>query len=94
MVHGEWLMTGGVRVGDREIERVGGAETIKVDVRVIAATNRDLENLVELGHFRQDLYFRLNVVGIHLPRLIERRQDIPLLAYHCLEKCKRHSRSL
>jgi two-component system, NtrC family, response regulator HydG len=67
---------------NREFERVGGTRTIKVDVRVIAATNRDLEAAVHSGNFRQDLYFRLNVIGIVMPPLRERREDVPLLASH------------
>lgn len=63
-----------------EFERVGGTKTIKVDVRVIAATNRDLENEVEEGSFREDLYYRLNVMPIHVPALRERYEDIPNLA--------------
>lgn len=64
---------------EREFERVGGTETIKVDVRIIAATNRDLEEMVRAGFFRQDLYYRLNVVPIHVPPLRERSDDIPFL---------------
>jgi Nif-specific regulatory protein len=64
----------------REFERVGGQQTFKVDVRVIAATNRDLESLMEQGTFRQDLYYRLNVFPVHVPSLRERRMDVPLLA--------------
>ena len=65
---------------ERELERVGGNRTIKVDVRVIATTNRRLEESVERKEFRQDLFFRLNVVPIHVPPLRERRDDIPYLA--------------
>ncbi len=65
---------------ERELERVGGNRTIKVDVRVIATTNRDLQQSVEKKEFRQDLYFRLNVVPVHVPPLRERREDIPELA--------------
>jgi DNA-binding NtrC family response regulator len=69
---------------EREIERVGGHETIKVDVRVVAATNRDLEALSQKGDFRADLYDRLNVVPLALPALRARREDVPLLARHFL----------
>jgi len=71
---------------ERELERVGGQKTIKVDVRVVAATNRNLENLVEEGIFRGDLYYRLNVFPIYMPPLRERKTDILLLADHFLEK--------
>ncbi len=67
-------------LGERTIERVGGNSTIKVDVRVIAATNKDLAGMVADGKFREDLYFRLNVVSIHMPPLRERKEDIPTLA--------------
>jgi len=69
-----------------EFERVGGTETVKVNVRVIAATNKPLEELVRSGEFREDLYYRLNVFGIYLPPLRERRSDILLLANHFLER--------
>jgi DNA-binding NtrC family response regulator len=71
---------------ERRFERVGGAETIEVDVRVIAATNRSLQRLVKKGKFREDLYYRLNVVKIDLPPLRDRPEDIPLLASHFTEK--------
>ena len=69
---------------EREIERVGGNRTIKVDVRVLAATNQDLEAKAKRGEFREDLYYRLNVVGITLPSLRERPEDVPLLIEHFL----------
>jgi DNA-binding NtrC family response regulator len=71
---------------ERSFERVGGAETLSVDVRVIAATNRDLEKAVAEGHFRSDLYYRLNVLTIPLPPLRERREDIRSLAEHFLAR--------
>jgi len=71
---------------EKEFERVGGTATIKVDVRVIAATNRNLESLVEEEAFRQDLYYRLNVFPIHMPPLRERKTDVLLLADHFVEK--------
>lgn len=71
---------------EREFERVGGQETIKVDVRVIAATNRDLEEEVKKGTFREDLYYRLNVIHIHVPSLRERKEDIPLLISKFIEE--------
>jgi len=71
---------------DHEIKRVGGTENIKVDVRVIAATNQPLEPLIKKGTFREDLFYRLNVVSITLPPLRERKEDIPLLANHFLQK--------
>ncbi len=71
---------------DHCFERVGGERPIEADVRVLAATNRDLRRLVEAGRFRDDLYYRLNVISIHLPLLRERKEDIPLLAGHFLKK--------
>jgi DNA-binding NtrC family response regulator len=75
----------------REFERVGDSQTIKVDVRVIGATNSDLRRMVEEGTFREDLYYRLNVIPIRVPSLRERRADIPLLAQHFLDKLGRES---
>jgi len=78
---------------EREFERLGGAETIKVDVRIIAATSANLKELVDQNEFRSDLYYRLNVIPIHLPSLKERREDIPLLAKHFIEKYCQNSNS-
>ncbi len=77
---------------ERRFERVGGAESIEVDVRVIAATNRSLQKLVKQGTFREDLYYRLNVVKIDLPPLRERPEDIPLLTTHFIEKYAREEK--
>jgi two-component system, NtrC family, response regulator AtoC len=71
---------------EREFERVGDSHTIKVDVRVIAATNSDLTRLVAEGQFREDLFYRLNVIPVQLPPLRDRKEDIPLLVQHFLEK--------
>ncbi len=71
---------------ERDFYRVGGSRQIEVDVRVIAATNRDLEQDVKDGRFRDDLYYRLNVINIRIPPLRERREDIPLLAHHFVER--------
>lgn len=72
-----------------EIERIGGSRTIKVDARVIAATNRDLQKMVQDGEFRQDLFFRLNVFPIAIPPLRERREDIPLIVDYLIRKTAR-----
>jgi len=71
---------------EQEVERVGSTRRTKLDVRVISATNTDLEQKVRRGEFREDLYYRLNVIPIHLPPLRERREDIPLLARHFMRK--------
>jgi transcriptional regulator with GAF, ATPase, and Fis domain len=78
---------------EKEIERVGGTESISVDIRVIAATHRDLQSMIEQGTFRQDLYFRLQVFPISLPPLRERRGDIPALAHYFMRK-KSHEMTL
>jgi DNA-binding NtrC family response regulator len=71
---------------EKEFERVGGNRTFKVDVRIVAATHRDLKKKIEEGTFREDLYYRLNVIEIHIPPLREREGDIPLLAHHFLKR--------
>jgi len=77
---------------EKEIQRVGGEETLKVDVRIIAATNRDLESEVAEGRFREDLFYRLNVMPLHMPPLRERREDIPILTQHFLKTFARKNR--
>lgn len=82
-------------LAERKFERVGGEQTIEVDVRVIAATNRNLEEEIKKGKFREDLYFRLNVIHIHVPPLRERKDDLPLLMASFLEEFNReNSRSI
>jgi DNA-binding NtrC family response regulator len=71
---------------EREVQRLGGSETIKLDVRVVAATNCDLQERVDRGEFREDLYYRLNVVPLHMPALRSRRGDVPQLTRHFVEK--------
>ena len=73
-------------IQEREFMRLGGVETIKVDVRIIAATNVELRKMMDEGKFREDLFYRLHVITVQLPALRERREDIPLLAQHFLEK--------
>ncbi|MDQ7833419.1 MAG: sigma-54 dependent transcriptional regulator [Desulfovibrionaceae bacterium] len=78
---------------EKEFERVGGTKTMKVDVRIVAATNRDLEEEVRTGRFREDLFYRLNVIPLHLPPLRKRGEDILLLADHFLNRfCKQKQR--
>jgi transcriptional regulator with PAS, ATPase and Fis domain len=73
-------------IQEREFMRLGGVETIKVDVRIIAATNVDLRHMMDEGKFREDLYYRLHVITVQLPALRERKDDIPLLVQHFMEK--------
>lgn len=77
---------------EREFERLGGTQTLRVDIRLIAATNKDLEKEVREGRFREDLYYRLNVVPIFLPSLRERREDIPLLVNYFLDRASKENR--
>ncbi|PYV29265.1 MAG: Fis family transcriptional regulator [Acidobacteria bacterium] len=82
-------------IQEREFRRLGGLENIKVDVRIIAATNRDLQAAVEQGTFRDDLYYRLNVIVIKLPPLQERSEDVPLLADHFIKRyCEENEKEL
>jgi DNA-binding NtrC family response regulator len=73
-------------IQEKEVLRLGATEPVKVDVRFIAATNRDIKDAIKGGQFREDLFFRLNVVSLHIPPLSERRDDIPLLGYYFLKK--------
>ncbi|GBD95874.1 MAG TPA: sigma-54-dependent Fis family transcriptional regulator [Nitrospirae bacterium] len=77
---------------EKEFQRLGGKGKIKIDVRVLTATNRNLEEAVEKGEFRADLYYRLNVISIYVPSLNERKEDIPLLASHFLEEFSRKNK--
>ena len=82
-------------IQEKEFERVGGTRTIKVDVRIIAATNKDLEKEVEKGNFREDLFYRLNVVNISIPPLRQRKDDILLLANYFLKKfCTQNNKKI
>lgn len=74
---------------EKELQRIGGAELIKVNVRILAATNKNLQQEIKNGNFREDLYYRLNVVAIHIPPLRERKEDIPLLVDHFLHESNR-----
>ncbi|HET9480329.1 MAG TPA: sigma 54-interacting transcriptional regulator, partial [Candidatus Polarisedimenticolia bacterium] len=80
-------------IESREFERLGGKETVRVDIRLVTATNSDIMREVDEGRFRQDLFYRLNVVAIRLPPLRDRREDIPLLADHFLDRfCRENAR--
>ena len=79
-------------IQEREVQRVGSNQTISVDVRLIAATHRDLAAEVNAGRSRQDLYYRPNVVAIEVPSLRQRREDIPLLANHFLQRFAERNR--
>src|SRR5277367_2258544 len=82
-------------IQEREFMPLGSTETIKVDVRIVAATNADLRRLVEDGKFREDLYYRLNVINIVLPPLRDRKEDIPLLILHFFTKyCRENEKYL
>ena len=78
---------------ERELNRIGGSKPVKINIRLIAATNKNLEGLVKEGTFREDLYYRLNVIPIHLPALKERKEDLPELAEALSARiCARHNR--
>jgi DNA-binding NtrC family response regulator len=82
-------------IQEREFRRLGGLENCKIDVRIIAATNRDLQEAVAAGAFREDLYYRLNVIVVKLPPLTDRAEDVPLLAEHFIKKyCEENGRQL
>lgn len=78
-------------IQEREFERVGSSQTISVDVRLIATSNRNLKEYISAGRFREDLYFRLNVIPIHIPPLADRKEDIPLLVNHFIDKYNREN---
>jgi transcriptional regulator with PAS, ATPase and Fis domain len=77
---------------EKEFERIGGVKTLQVDVRIIAATNQDLQKAIEEKKFREDLFYRINVIPVHLPPLRERKVDIPILANHFLRKFNKSKR--
>jgi transcriptional regulator with PAS, ATPase and Fis domain len=82
-------------IQNKEITRVGGTKSAKVDVRIVAATNRNLKKMTEEGRFREDLYYRLNVINIHIPPLRDRNEDIPALIVHMLQKFnEQHHRAI
>jgi DNA-binding NtrC family response regulator len=82
-------------IQEKEFEKVGGRKTVQVDTRIIAATNKDLKREVREGRFREDLYYRLNVVRIHVPPLAERMEDVPLLLNHFIDLlCQENNRGI
>ena len=80
-------------IQEQEFERIGGLRTIKVDFRLISATNQDLKQCVNKGTFREDLFYRLNVIPINVPPLRERKSDIPILANHFLKELREHNKT-
>ncbi len=82
-------------IQEREVIRVGGTKPVPVDIRIIAATNKDLKKLCEGGYFRRDLFFRLNVIPVHMPNLADRREDIPMLASYFLRRyCRKMNKTI
>ncbi|HBP23708.1 MAG TPA: hypothetical protein DEA08_38760, partial [Planctomycetes bacterium] len=76
---------------EKEVERVGGSKVLKVDVRVVAATNRNLKEMIEQGSFREDLFYRINVISIEMPTLRSRREDVPMLVSALLDRHRQNT---